>query len=105
VLDRTSRAAAYHAFQALPTYANRLTGYTFSTSEKEFFQMGEMINFRHVNAEGSFTALLNHHGLEFTQKGDQVRLRCPFHDDTNPSLSITLVDTNQAQANTFHCFG
>ncbi len=67
--------------------------------------MGKMINFRHVNAAGDFTKLLNHHGLEFTQNGQQVRLLCPFHDDTNPSLSITLDATDNAQANTFHCFG
>lgn len=67
--------------------------------------MGKMINFRHVNAEGDFPALLRHHGLEFTQKGSQIRLLCPFHDDTDPSLSITTTDTDQAKANTYHCFG
>ena len=67
--------------------------------------MGKMINFAHVNAQADFTAILNHYGLEFTQQGGQIRLRCPFHDDTKPSLSVTLEDTDGAKANTFHCFG
>ena len=67
--------------------------------------MGKMINFAHVNAHADFTAILKHYNLEYTQKGSQIRLLCPFHDDTKPSLSITLEDTNGAKANTFHCFG
>ena len=56
--------------------------------------MGKMINFAHVNAQADFTKILNHYNLEYTQKGDQIRLRCPFHDDTKPSCSITLVETD-----------
>lgn len=67
--------------------------------------MGKMINFRHVNSVADFPAILNHYGLEFTQKGSQIRLCCPFHDDKKPSLSVTLEATDGAQANTFHCFG
>lgn len=67
--------------------------------------MGKMINFAHVNEHGNFTAILSHFALEFTQSGSQIRMRCPFHDDETPSLSITLKATDKAQANTFHCFG
>lgn len=67
--------------------------------------MGKMMNFAHINAHGDIPKILNHLGLEFTQKGDQIRLCCPFHDDSNPSLSITLIDTDQAKAGTWHCFG
>ena len=67
--------------------------------------MGKQKNFAHINAHAAFDAILNHFDLEYTRKGDQLRLRCPFHDDDNPSLSITLVDTDKAKANTFHCFG
>ena len=67
--------------------------------------MGKMINFAHVNEHADFPTLLSHYGLEFTQNGDQIRLRCPFHEDTKPSMSITLTETPNAKANTFHCFG
>lgn len=67
--------------------------------------MGKMINFAHVNAHGNFTAILNHFGFEFTQKGAQIRMCCPFHEDSTPSLSVTLEETDKAMANTFHCFG
>lgn len=67
--------------------------------------MTKMINFAHVNQHGNFTAILGHYGLEFTQKGSQIRMQCPFHEDETPSLSITLEETDKAQANTFHCFG
>jgi DNA primase len=67
--------------------------------------MGKMINFAHVNAEADFTAMLNHFGFEFTQKGAQIRMCCPFHEDATPSMSVTLEETDKAMANTFHCFG
>lgn len=67
--------------------------------------MGKQINFAHVNEHGSFPALLNHHNLEFTQRGSTIRLLCPFHDDKTPSLGITLEATDKAKANTYHCFG
>lgn len=67
--------------------------------------MGKMMNFAHINACADFEKILQHYNLEYTRKGDQLRLLCPFHDDTDPSLSITLVETDKAKANTFHCFG
>lgn len=67
--------------------------------------MGKIIKFTHVNEHGDFEKVLSHFSLDYTRKGDQLRLLCPFHDDTKPSLNITLAATGSAQANTFHCFG
>lgn len=67
--------------------------------------MGKMIKFDHVNAHGSFEAVLNHYNLEYTRKGTQLRLLCPLHEDTNPSLSVTLEADSETKANTWHCFG
>ena len=67
--------------------------------------MGKLIKFAHVNEHGDFEKVLSHLKLDYTKKGDQLRLLCPFHDDTKPSLNITLAATASAQANTFHCFG
>lgn len=67
--------------------------------------MAKYIVFSHVNANADFPAILTHYSLEYTRNGDQIRLLCPFHEDTKPSLSITLVDDGDALANTFHCFG
>lgn len=67
--------------------------------------MGKYISFDYVNEHGSFLAVLDHYGLEYTRKGDQIRMLCPFHEDTEPSLSITLVKTGKAKANTYYCFG
>lgn len=70
--------------------------------------MGELIKFAHVNAHGDFIKVLAHFGFtEFTRQGDQLRMLCPLpnHDDTKPSFSVTLTDTGDAKANTWHCFG
>ncbi len=67
--------------------------------------MGKFIKFDHVNTLGNFPAVLNNYGLEYTQKGGSIRMLCPFHEDTDPSLSITLEATGDAKPNTWHCFG
>jgi len=69
--------------------------------------MGRLIKFDYVNAHSNFLAVLDHYSVEYTKNGDQLRLRCPLpdHDDTNPSFSVTLVDTGDTKANTWHCFG
>ena len=67
--------------------------------------MGKLIKFDHVNTHGDFAALLTHCGIDFEKKGAQLRCLCPFHEDTNPSLSITLEATGETKANTWHCFG
>ena len=67
--------------------------------------MGKLIKFDHVNAHGDFPALLDHFNQGYEKTGSQLRLLCPFHEDTNPSLSITLEETDEAKPNTWHCFG
>ncbi len=67
--------------------------------------MGKLIKFAHVNEHGDFEKVLSHFSLDYSRKGDQLRLLCPFHEDTKPSLNITLAATGSAQPNTFHCFG
>jgi len=67
--------------------------------------MGKLIKFDHVNEHGDFAALLNQFGIDYQKNGAQLRALCPFHEDTNPSLSITLEATGDTKANTWHCFG
>lgn len=67
--------------------------------------MGKHIKFDHVNTHGDFAALLNHFGIDYEKKGTQLRALCPFHEDSNPSLSITLEARGDAKENTWHCFG
>ena len=67
--------------------------------------MGKLIKFAYVNEHGDFEKVLSHFGLDYSRKGDQLRLLCPLHDDSKPSLNITLTATASTQANTFHCFG
>ena len=67
--------------------------------------MGKHIKFDHVNTHGDFAAVLNHFGIDYEKKGAQLRALCPFHEDSNPSLSITLEARGDAKENTWHCFG
>lgn len=67
--------------------------------------MGKHIKFEHVNTHGNFAAVLDHFGIDYEKRGAQLRALCPFHDDSNPSLSITLEPRGEAKENTFHCFG
>ena len=67
--------------------------------------MGKHIKFEHVNTHGDFTAVLDHFGMDYEKKGPQLRALCPFHEDSNPSLSITLEPRGEAKENTWHCFG
>ena len=67
--------------------------------------MGKHIKFDHVNTHGDFTALMNHFGINYEKRGPQLRALCPFHEDSNPSLSITLEAQGEAKENTWHCFG
>lgn len=57
------------------------------------------IDFRHVREHADFAAILAHYGLKLSGRGRQQKLRCPFHDDRRPSLSIDL------EKGVFHCFG
>ena len=67
--------------------------------------MGKLIKFDHVNAHGDFQRVLEHFGIDYEKRGTQLRALCPFHEDTNPSLSVTLEAAGDAKENTWHCFG
>jgi DNA primase len=63
------------------------------------------VSFEEVKSQVSMQDLLAHYGLmQGTQEkpsksGLELRLRCPFHEDKTPSLSIN------AETGKFHCFG
>jgi DNA primase len=63
------------------------------------------VSFDEVKSQVSIRDVLAHYGLmEGTQEkpskhGLELRLRCPFHEDSTPSLSIN------AETGKFHCFG
>lgn len=59
----------------------------------------EWVDYRAVKAAVSFEQVFARYGLEATTKGEELRLRCPFHEDTKPSLSA-----NSAKGG-FKCFG
>ncbi len=67
--------------------------------------MGKLIKFDYVNDNGDFEKVLSHFGIDYEKRGTQLRALCPFHEDTNPSLSVGLEATGDAKANTWHCFG
>ena len=57
------------------------------------------INFARVKEEASFSAVLDHYGIKYRSSQGQATVLCPFHDDQEPSLSVSFTD------NLFHCFG
>lgn len=67
--------------------------------------MGKLIKFDHVNTHGDFEKVLGHFNIDYEKRGTQLRALCPFHEDTNPSLSVTLEAQGEAKENTWHCFG
>jgi len=67
--------------------------------------MAQWVSFDDVKNQVSMRDVLTHYGLmEGTQEkpskhGMELRLKCPFHEDKTPSLSIN------AETGKFHCFG
>jgi len=63
------------------------------------------VSFEEVKSRVSIQDVLTHYGLmqgtqeKASKHGTELRLRCPFHDDKTPSLSIN------AATGKFHCFG
>jgi DNA primase len=55
------------------------------------------VNFDYVKEHADFTAVLEHYNITTIWSGDQVRIKCPFHDDDNPSCSVNLT------AKVFNC--
>ena len=67
--------------------------------------MAQWVSFDEVKSRVSIRDVLTHYGLsqgtaeKQTKRGIELRLRCPFHEDKTPSLSIS------AETGKFHCFG
>jgi DNA primase len=67
--------------------------------------MAQWVSFDDVKNRVSMRDVLTHYGLmQGTQEkpskhGTELRLHCPFHEDSTPSLSIN------AETGKFHCFG
>jgi DNA primase len=63
------------------------------------------VSFEEVKSQVSMHDVLAHYGLmqgtveKPSKHGVELRLRCPFHEDKTPSLSIN------AETGKFHCFG
>jgi DNA primase len=63
------------------------------------------VSFEEVKARVSMKDVLTHYGLmqgtveKPSKHGMELRLHCPFHEDSTPSLSIN------AETGKFHCFG
>jgi DNA primase len=63
------------------------------------------VSFEEVKSRVSMTDVLTHYGLmqgtqeKPSKRGRELRLHCPFHEDSTPSLSIN------AETGKFHCFG
>src|SRR2546430_2119660 len=63
------------------------------------------VSFEEVKSQVSMKDVLAHYALmqgtveKPSKHGLELRLRCPFHDDKTPSLSIN------AETGKFHCFG
>ena len=67
--------------------------------------MAQWVSFDELKSRVSIRDVLTHYGLsqgtaeKHTKRGIELRLRCPFHEDKTPSLSIS------AETGKFHCFG
>jgi DNA primase len=63
------------------------------------------VSFEEVKSRVSIQDVLTHYGLmegtteKSSKHGTELRLHCPFHEDSTPSLSIN------AATGKFHCFG
>jgi DNA primase len=60
--------------------------------------VGPWLNFAHIRAHAEFRTILAHYGITLKQNHGQVLVRCPFHNDRRPSLSVNLEDK------LFNCF-
>src|SRR5262249_19200892 len=67
----------------------------------EKFMAAQWVSFKTIKEHVSIEQILEHYGLlqHATRKNHELRIRCPFHDDSQPSF------TAHTQKNGFHCFG
>jgi DNA primase len=67
--------------------------------------MAQWVSFDEVKSRVSIREVLAHYALmegtmeKASKRGIELRLHCPFHEDSTPSLSIN------AETGKFHCFG
>jgi len=57
------------------------------------------IDYTKVRSALDFGSVLNHYQLEHPAGKTQLKVRCPFHEEHTPSMSIHVTDGK------FHCFG
>jgi len=58
------------------------------------------IDFAAVRAALDFPLVLQHYGIDFPAGRTQLKINCPFHDDTNPSCGV---NTDKKAFNCFSC--
>ena len=56
------------------------------------------MNFASVKEQASFSAVLDHYRINHPPQAIQANVLCPFHDDTEPSLSVNF------EHKLFNCF-
>jgi DNA primase len=67
--------------------------------------MAQWVSFDEIKSQVGIRDVLEHYALmqgateKPSKRGIELRLRCPFHEDKTPSLSIN------AETGKFHCFG
>ncbi|MBW1849728.1 MAG: hypothetical protein JRJ27_22000 [Deltaproteobacteria bacterium] len=62
-------------------------------------QKNERINIRELKFQVDIINLIQSAGIKLKKRGNEYKGLCPFHDDTNPSLSVN------AEKGLFYCFG
>ena len=58
----------------------------------------QWIDFAEIKETASFSAILDRYNIKHGTSRGQASVLCPFHDDSNPSLSVNF------KRNVFHCF-
>jgi len=77
----------------------------FTLVTKGIPSMAQWVSFDELKSRVSMKDVLTHYALmqgtteKPTKRGMELRLRCPFHEDKTPSLSIN------AETGKYHCFG
>ena len=87
-------------------FATVKRGWVFNTrNERDLSMAQKWVSFEEVKSRVSIRDVLDHYELmqgteeKPSKHGLELRLRCPFHEDKTPSLSIN------AESGKFHCFG
>ena len=57
-----------------------------------------LVDFAVLKTQANFSTILDRYGIKYRSSHGQVSVCCPFHDDTNPSMSVSMEDK------LFNCF-